>query len=95
MPFPKYAHHSVHIWQGIWIIAHSHYVTRCKLVGYLSATDVEQFEQEGLPLLEGLPVIFVAGLPAVFLVRRSCGGLAGLTLYFLTKHPGLIFVKPH
>jgi len=25
-----------------------------------------------------LPAIFLAGLPAILLVRRSCGGLAGL-----------------
>jgi len=56
-------------------------------VGFLIATDVEQFEQEGLALLEGLPDIFLAGLPAV------C--LAGLTLLCFNGASRVDFVKPN
>jgi len=46
---------------------------------------------EGLPAWRAcpplfLPTVILAGLPAVFLVRRLCGGVAGLPADHLMAH---------
>jgi len=37
--------------------------------------------------VEGSPAVILAGLPAVFLVRRSCGGVEGLSAVILAGWP--------